>query len=80
MPITKELHTKFKKAEPLTDGELSELFHYYDTLRRSFSGFTPPEYRLIEDDINKHYRFLADATAARLNHKLRHPRPRLPMN
>ena len=65
MPITKDLLAKYKSAEPLTDEELFELCHYYNGLRRAFAGYTPPEYRLIEQDVNKQFERCSDMRTAR---------------
>lgn len=63
--ITKELLAKYKAAEPLTNGELSELYHYYALLKNSFAGYTPPEYSLIKTDVNMQYERLSDMRIAR---------------
>lgn len=69
--VTKELHEKYRKAEPLTDEEVILLFMYYNGLKGGFFGYTPPEYRLIEQDVNKQYERLREMRIARNADKVR---------
>ena len=64
-PIDKDLLAKYKAAESLTRGELSQLYYYYDGLRRAFEGYTPPEYSLIKTDVHMQFDRLTDMVVAR---------------
>ena len=65
MPISAEMLAKYKSGEPLTDGELSELCHYYNGLRRALDGFTPPEYRLFKTHVSQEFERCSDMRTAR---------------